>query len=68
MITLTGIICIGFILCGILGILKYTFIQILLGGLFLFFVGNLFYVNLKRKQNNTHETKKNPDNDDRNFL
>jgi len=47
MITLSGIICIGFIFCGILDILHYMFMQIILASLFLFFIGALFYVNLK---------------------
>ena len=69
MITLTGIICIGFILCGIFGILKYTIVQIFLGGLFLFFIANLFYVNLRpKKQDNTSENQHSPDTKDQSFL
>lgn len=68
MITLTGIICIGFILCGILGILKYVIVQILLGGLFLFFIGSLFYVNLKPKQDSSGKKQKISDDNDKNFL
>ena len=50
LIVLTGTICIGFILCGLIGILEYFIVKVILGSLFLFLIANLFYVNLFKEK------------------
>ncbi len=50
-IILSGIICIGFILCGILDILRYLAIQIVLTILFIIMIVELFYKIIRSQKN-----------------
>ena len=50
-IILSGFVCLGFILCGILGILDYFVIKLILGGAFMFMLFNLFYYHFKKDKN-----------------